>query len=227
MLALLPRPSRTLPLQNGDHLTRDEFERRFDATPNLKRAELIDGNVFIEPPVSLTHAVPHADLICVLGVYMASTPGVKTGDSTSIRLDLDNMPQPDGCLFIVPERGGQVRISSDGYIEGAPELIAEIAASSASYDLHDKLHVYRRHGVREYIVWRVLEDAVDYFQLQSGQYVPLPPVEGVHRSQVFGGLWLDTGALLRRDLAGALAMVQRGLAAAEHRDFVARLAAHA
>src|SRR5437868_3440881 len=141
------RPSIVPPLQNGDRLTRAEFERRYDATPGLKKAELIEGVVYMPPPVSYAgHGGPHVQLATLFGTYSASTPGVEPGDNSSLRFDVDNMPQPDLCMLIRPERGGQVRIDDDGYIEGAPELVGEIAASSVSYDLHDKLDVYRRHG---------------------------------------------------------------------------------
>jgi len=127
-------------------------------------------------------------------------------------VDLDNEPQPDAYLMIEPERGGQARISEDDYVEGAPELVAEIASSSVSYDLGKKLNSYRRNGVREYIVWRVLDREVDWFVLHEGRYEPLPPAaDGLLRSTVFPGLWLDPAALIRGDLATVLAVVQQGL----------------
>ena len=212
-------------LENGDRLTRAEFERRYEAMPQMKKAELIEGVVYVPSPVRhRQHGSPHANLITWLGLYTANTPGVEVGDNSSVRLDLDNEPQPDALLFIDPACGGQVRISDDGIIEGAPELVAEVASSSVSYDLHAKLHVYRRNGVREYIVWRVLEQAVDWFVLRDGQYERMPQdAQGLVRSEVFPGLWLDPAALLRGDLATVLAMVQQGLASPEHHAFVARL----
>jgi Uma2 family endonuclease len=149
---------------------------------------------------------------------------VQTADNSTARLDLDNEPQPDGVLFIAPERGGQARLSADDYLEAAPELVGEVSASSASYDLHAKLHVYRRNEVREYVVWRVLERAVDWFVLRAGQYERLPPdADGILRSRIFPGLWLDPAALVRTDLAAVLAVLQQGLASPEHAAFVARL----
>jgi Uma2 family endonuclease len=212
-------------LENGDRLTRAEFERRYEAMPDLKKAELIEGVVYVPSPVRhRQHGSPHAHLISLLGQYAAHTPGVEAGDNSSVRLDLDNEPQPDALLFIDPTRGGQVRISDDGIIEGAPELVAEVASSSVSYDLHAKLHVYRRNGVREYVVWRVLEREIDWFALRDGQYERMPTdAHGLVRSEVFPGLWLDPAALIRGDLATALAVVQHGLASPEHDAFVARL----
>ncbi len=145
-------------LENGDRLTRAEFERRYESRPDLKKAELIEGVVCMPSPTrSGSHARPHAPLVGWLFAYVASTPGVQLNDNPTIRLDLDNEPQPDVALLIDPAAGGQARVSDDDCIEGAPELVAEIAASSASYDLHDKLHAYRRNGVCEYLVWRTLD----------------------------------------------------------------------
>ncbi len=213
------------PLENGDRLTRDEFERRYAARPHLKKAELIEGVVYVPSPVRYRHhGAPHALLIGWLVQYAAGTPGVGVSDNSTVRLDLDNEPQPDALLLIDPACGGQTHFSSDDYIEGSPELVAEVASSSVSYDLHAKLHAYRRNGVREYIVWRVLEQAIDWFVLRAGQYEPLPvDANGLLRSEVFPGLWLDPAALLRGELATVLAIVQQGLASPEHTTFVARL----
>ncbi|MEB3178136.1 MAG: Uma2 family endonuclease, partial [Nostocaceae cyanobacterium] len=135
-----------------------------------------------------------------------------------------NEPQPDALLRIEPEAGGNSSISEDDYIEGAPELIVEVAASSASYDLNDKLNAYRRNGVREYIVWQIYENRVDWFILQEGRYVPVIPDErGIIRSQVFPGLWLSVNGLRQGNRREILAVLQEGLATAEHQAFVARL----
>jgi Uma2 family endonuclease len=218
-------PDAVLPLEPGDRLTRDEFERRYDAMPGLKKAELIEGVVYMPSPVRhRRHSRPNLHLATWAGTYEAATPGVEGGDNGTARLDVDNDPQPDVLLLIDPARGGQARISADDYIETAPELVAEVAASSASYDLHTKLEVYRRNGVREYIVWRVLDRQIDWFILRQGRYEQLAPgPDGIIRSEVFPGLWLDPQALLRGDLARALAVVQQGAASPEHAAFVARL----
>ncbi len=219
-------PSTIPPLQNGDHLMRAEFERRYDAMPNLKKAELIEGIVYMAPPLSIAgHASPHIMLSAVAGTYWAATPGIVVADNGSVRMDLNNMPQPDIMAFIP---GGQAKIDADDYAIGAPDLIAEIAATSASYDLHVKLAVYRRAGVREYIVWRTLDKQFDYFVLREGEYRPLSPAaDGTFHSEVFPGLWLDAAALMAGDLAKALAHVQQGLASAEHSAFVDTLRAKA
>jgi Uma2 family endonuclease len=226
------RPLRPAPpLQNGDHLTRDEFERRWEAMPDVSKAELIEGIVHMPAAAAVLHefhSAPHVRLSAVLANYWAATPGLTAGDNGSIRMDLPNMPQPDLYLMVLPQHGGQARIGDDGYVAGAPELIAEVSASSASYDLHDKREVYRRNGVREYVVWRTYDFDLDYFALRDGRYQPLTADEsGVYRSEVFPGLWLDARALLAGDLAGVLRTLNLGLATPEHAAFVARLAAAA
>ncbi len=211
------------PLRNGDHLTRDEFERRYQIMPDVNKAELIEGVVHMPSPVSAEdHGEPHFDLVSWLGFYRAGTPGVRGGDNSSLRLDLDNEPQPDAYLRLLPECGGQAQLI-DGYVTGAPELIVEIAASSASYDLHEKLHAYRRNGVSEYVVWRVWDAAIDWFVLREGRFEPLQPRDGIYRSEVFPGLWLASDAMLQNNLARVLEVLQQGLASPEHAAFVTRL----
>lgn len=228
--ALKRRPGRRVPpLQNGDRLTRAEFERRYDATPGLKKAELIEGKVYMPPPVShRDHSNPHFRVISWLGQYWADTPGVDGGDNGSLRLDLDNMPQPDAYLLILPTHGGQARIDADGYIAGAPELIVEVAASSANYDLNEKLNAYRRNGVQEYVVWRVFDGEIDWFVAHEGRYDRLAATAGGQlRSRVFPGLWLDAAALLRGDRAAVAEAQRQGVASRAHATFVARLSQHA
>jgi Uma2 family endonuclease len=202
------------PLQNGDRLSRAEFERRYEAMPNVK-AELIEGVVYMASPVRQgQHGRQHSHLHGWLTHYLALTEGLDVGDNSTIRLDLDNAPQPDALLMYLPEHKGQARVDEDDYIEGAPELIAEVAASSASYDLHIKLHVYRRNGVREYVVWRVLDEEIDWFILRDGTYerLPLSP-DGIFRSEIFPGLWLDPEALIAGELVKVFEVVQQGVAA--------------
>jgi Uma2 family endonuclease len=214
------------PLVAGDRLTRDEFERRYWSMPHVKKAELIEGVVDMPAPVSLEgHGSPHLDLVTWLGVYRSRTPGVQGGDNTTVHLDSHSEPQPDAFLRILPECGGQSRTAND-YVEGAPELVAEIAASSASYDLHDKLSAYCRSGVKEYIVWRTWDRAIDWFVLRGERYQPAGIEEnGWHKSEVFSGLWLDPAALLRGEVGEVLAVLQKGLDSPEHAQFVRHLAA--
>jgi len=200
-------------LESGDRLTRPEFERRYRAMSQLKKAELIDGVVYVASPVRIQkHANPHARMITWLGVYEAATPGVMLGDNSTVRLDAENEPQPDALLRIDQAWGGQSRISEDDYIEGAPELIVEIAASSASYDLHDKMQAYRRNGVREYLVWLTQEQQFRWDILREEGYVQQQPdPQGILSSQVFPGLQLAVTALLAGDMQRVLAVLQEGI----------------
>ncbi len=222
--ALIQQPP---PLENGDRLTRAEFERRYHAMPSAKKAELIEGMVHMPSPLHFEgHAEPHTMIITWLGVYRAATPGVRVGDNASVRLDADNEVQPDVLLRLDTDTGGHSRITPDDYLEGAPELVVEIAATSASVDLGDKLKVYRRNGVQEYVVWQVYDDRLNWFELKEGDYTQLTPDEsGVIHSRVFPGLWLAVKALLDGDVKAVLAELQRGLETDEHRSFVERLAA--
>ena len=212
----------------GDRLTRDEFERRYSAMPDLKKAELIEGVVYMGSPVSLLrHAQPHVNLSSWLTYYRELTPGLIAGDNATVRLDLDNEPQPDVLLCIPAVAGGTARITASGYLEGPPELAIEVAASSVSYDLHQKLGAYRRNGVQEYLVHRVDDGEVDWFVLERGSYVRQQLDAGdCLKSRVFPGLWLDVPALLRADLRALRAAVERGTAEPAHGPFVARLQAH-
>ena len=214
-------------LQNGDRLTRDEFERRYEAMPDVKKAELIEGTVYMPPPVHASaHGEPHAHLMTWLGTYAAATPGVQVADNATIRLDLDNEPQPDGLLRIEEDAGGQSRISDDDYVGGPPELIVEVAHSSAAYDLHDKKQAYRRNGVQEYLVWQIEDTRVDWFVLEDGEYLSLSPgEEGLVRSRVFPGLVLDVDALLEKRYDAVLTVLQEQTGTEAHQAFIEQLAA--
>ncbi|SKB12212.1 conserved hypothetical protein [Planktothrix sp. PCC 11201] len=223
MSASTNQPPRLIPLlENGDLLSRAEFERRYQSMPYVKKAELIEGIVYMASPLRFQpHAEPHANLIGWLWNYKIATPGVRLGDNPTVRLDLDNEPQPDVVLLIDPNCGGQSRFSNDGYIEGAPELVAEIAASTASIDLRDKKRIYRRNGVKEYLVWQVMEGRFDWFFLQDGEYISLTPdAKEIIHSRVFPGLWLSVSALLNGNMLEVIATLQTGLATPEHQQFL-------
>jgi Uma2 family endonuclease len=213
------------PLESGDRLTRAEFARRYEAMPEMKKAELVEGVVYLASPVrSDVHGTPHAAITTWLGVYRAATPGVRIADNATVGIDLDNEFQPDAFLMVDRDCGGQAQLDDHGYIEGAPEFVAEVAATSASIDLNAKFHVYRRGKVREYLVWRTLDSQLDWFVLRGGDFVQLAPhADGVIRSEVFPGLWLDAAALLRGDLAAVLQRLQDGIATPGHVAFATSL----
>ena len=171
---VLPMPAPLL--EAGDRLSRDEFERRYERMPHVKKAELIEGTVYMPSPIrAKSHAGPHNSLGTWLGVYVSETSGVACFDNSTVRLDLDNEPQPDLVLLKLTACGGQARISTDDYIEGAPELVVEIVGSSRAYDLHQKKGAYRRNGVREYIAWITGEQRLAWWELREGEYQEMAP----------------------------------------------------
>ena len=206
-MTLAPSP---LGLENGDHLSRAEFERRYAAMPEVKKAELIEGVVYMGSPVRFDqHGAPHALIMLWLGTYAATTPGVQVGDHATVRLDAENEPQPDALLRWAQ---GTSRIDQHGYVVGPPELIVEIAASSVSLDMNTKRRVYRRNGVQEYLVWLVAEQTVHWWQLVESEYIALEPDSaGELHSRVFPGLGLDRVALLAGDGAKVLRALGQSL----------------
>jgi Uma2 family endonuclease len=215
-----PKPRRILtpPLRNGDRMKAPEFEARYTAMPYLKKAELLRGVVY-------QHGEPHSEIVGWLLYYRGMTRGLRSGDNTTLRLGSEDEPQPDALLMIPRSAGGQADVSEDGYITGAPELVCEIAYSSESYDLGAKMEVYAQFGVREYLVWQVEGDAIEWFALRDGRYVTINPgPDNILRSETFPGLWLDWQALLTGDLARMFAVLQQGCATPEHAAFVRRLA---
>ncbi|NJL42743.1 MAG: Uma2 family endonuclease [Pseudanabaena sp. RU_4_16] len=231
MTAYLPRPTHLKaqllpPLESGDRLTRPEFERRYMAAPHIKKAELIEGVVYVASPLRFVpHAEPHSRLVTWVGTYAAFTPGTQSGVEPTVRLDLDNEPQPDIVLILDEALGGRSRLTEDGYLEGSPELVIEIAASSAAIDTGSKKQAYRRNGVLEYIVWQSFENQLEWFCLIDGDYILLrPDTDGMIRSRVFPGLWLAIDALLSNDMGRVLTFLQQGLQSSEHQGFVQQLA---
>jgi Uma2 family endonuclease len=196
--------------------------------PPRVKAERIEGIVHM-PAAAVTaefHGQPHAHVLAWLGVYEAATPGVVAADNSTVALDIDNDPQPDACLRILTSHGGAAKLNAEGYIEGSPELVVEVAASTLSFDLGTKLNAYRRNGVREYIVLRTYDGELDWFVLCDGQYQRLSPDEqGIFQSQIFPGLWLKADALIGGKIAEVLTVLQQGTASAEHSQFVDALEA--
>lgn len=222
-------PPRLIPLlENGDHLTRQEFVRRWEAMPELKRAELIEGVVYMGAALRhRQHGQPHGLMLGWLSGYHCETPGLEFGVSASVELDDANEPQPDCYLFLPTALGSGASVNAAGYLEGPPDLVAEIAASTASIDLHKKKQVYERHGVQEYIVWRTTEGVLDWFVLEDGRYTELDPdAAGILRSRRCPGLWLDFAAMIRSDAKRVHEVLDQGLATPEHSAFVQQLAPH-
>lgn len=196
-------------LENGDCMSREEFHRRYLARPDIKKAELISGVVYVLSPVRFDrHSQQHFLVVGWLGMYVALTPGVQPGgDNATVYLEGGHEVQPDAFLW-QPELG-DAYLNDEGYLVGPPQLIVEVSASSVSYDLHQKMEAYRSNGVPEYVVWRVLDRAIDWFRLVQDAYVRVEPdAEGVIESVQFPGLRLHVPSMLAGDLAGVLARLQ-------------------
>jgi len=214
------------PLEAGDHLDQTTFHARYEAMPPDFRAELIGGVVFVPSPLRSEHGKSHALVMGWLTNYWSATPGTSVRDNATAILGDDSEPQPDAALIIEPERGGQTSVSEDGYATGPPELIVEVASSSASIDLHAKRRDYEQAGVLEYVVVVLRQRAVRWFVLQDGTYQEMEAgASGLFKSAVFPGLWLDAPALLRRDGRQVMAMLQQGIETPEHVAFVQQLQA--
>ena len=202
--------------------------RRYEAMPEGIKAERIEGVIYMAAATTADfHGVPHAHLIGWLTVYRAATKGVEVADNTTTRLDPDNDPQPDASLWILPAYGGRAKTNSKGYLIGSPELIVEVSGSTVSFDLNDKLRVYRRNGVQEYVVHRVYDGQIDWFVLKNDRYDRIQDDSNViFRSLVFPGLWLNAQSLVNGDIADVLQVLQAGLSSAELAEFVKRLSGY-
>ncbi|MGI8926601.1 MAG: Uma2 family endonuclease [Tepidiformaceae bacterium] len=205
--ARAPAPVEQCPaLDSGDRLDREEFERRYAIRTDVAKAELVQGVVYVASPVrSQQHGQPHAMLITRLGIYRESHSGVILDDNAAWRVPGGSEVQPDAMLRYSRAAGGGSWIDDDGFVAGVPELVAEVAASSASYDLHDKRELYRAAGLREYVVWRTEDGAIDWWTLEGEEYIALEPgAGGMLASGVFAGLELNVALLLRllRESAG-------------------------
>ena len=213
------------PFQSGDVMDQGAFHALYQTTPPGFRAELIGGVVFMPSPVTRRHSAPHGKLGTWLGMYAAETDGTESLPDATMILSQDSEPQPDLSLIIVPEIGGQTEVSSEDYLIGAPELAIEIAHSTASIDLHSKKWSYERYGVREYIVVETKTQTVHWFIRRADKFVLLKSdADGLFKSRVFPGLWLDPDALFERSAKRLLAALQLGLATPEHAKFAAKLA---
>ena len=219
-LAIAPPPI----LHEGDRMDTAEFISRWEAMPDLKHAELLNGTVFMSSPVALDHGAYHTDIGGLFSYYTAHTEGCDCGADSTWLMGPSDSPQPDVFLRLLPSHGGQSR-NEGKYAGGAPELIAEVSGSSLSRDHGVKLELYQRCGVREYITIELPTRTIVWRQLVRGKYHPIQPdVDGLLRSRAFPGLWIDPESLWKRQWPAA---VQRGLASPEHAAFVKKLAAAA
>jgi Uma2 family endonuclease len=226
----LVRPANGPLLLNGDHLSVPEFERRYEAMQDDRKAELIEGIAIMSPPISSEHGKANSILGVLLGQYAAATPRVACAVNASLRLDGRNEYQPDVLLWIESGSLARTKVGADGLLEGRPELVAEVALSSHAFDLNEKKAVYQRNQIQEYIVWEVMDARLQWFALQHGEYVSLAPRRALRGlvvcSRVFPGLWLDLTSLVvgKGFDKGLFRTLNKGLKNAEHKSFVKKLA---
>ncbi len=198
---LRPRPEVPPMLESGDSMTRAEFEKRYWLRPDLKKAELVEGVVYLSSPIRDLHGTATSCVIIWLGTYAAHHPNTSISDSGTVRLSHDTEVQPDVFLRLKPEAGGQSHVDKDEFVSGAPELVVEVAYSSVSRDLNLKKPVYQAAGVCEYIVWDLDAGEIHWFVLDDGAYVLREmDDDGIIDSAVFPGLRLDVVAMLEGDL---------------------------
>jgi Uma2 family endonuclease len=219
-----PEPLGPPELHSGDRMTRQEFHRIYERMPKHFKAELIGGIVYVTSPLRRRHGTRHLRLGTIFMLYEGQTPGVEAGDNTTVILSDEDEPQPDLYLRILPEYSGRSRTTDDDYVEGGPELLAEISHSTRSIDLHGKKDKYSKYGIVEYIVVCLRERQVLWMDLQTGEQFSADD-RGVLRSKIFPGLWVDAPALLKGNIRQMTATLQQGLSTPEHAAFVAKLAA--
>jgi Uma2 family endonuclease len=217
-------PAEAEELHSGDRMSRAEFHRIYSQMPEGFKAELVEGVVYVASPLKIRHGRLHLRLGALFAIYEGSTRGVEAGDNTTVLLGDESEPQPDLYLRVLPQSGGQSRTSDDDYVEGAPELVAEVAYSTRSIDLHAKRRDYLRHGVLEYLVANVRDHRLVRLDLKNDTEHSTTD-DGIVRVHVFPGLWIDSDALFRNDYARLMEVLQQGLASPEHAAFVQRLAA--
>lgn len=218
-----PKRSEPMELRNGDRMSRDEFHRLYENAPKSFKAELIGGVVHVASPLRCAHGNHHGHLAMLFSAYEFNTPGVEMGDNVTVILGDQSEPQPDLYLRVLPEFGGQSATTADDYVDGAPELVAEVSHSSRSIDLHAKREDYARNGVREYLVMSLADTRLRWFDLPSNSELSADG-DGVIRVRSFPGLWIDAQSLFARDFRRLMEIFQQGIDDPQHAAFIDRLA---
>jgi Uma2 family endonuclease len=219
-----PKPKTLPPLKAGQRLDQPTFHERYEAMPPETRAELVGGIVYMPSPMRGDHGRESRFVSGWLDRYERFTPGIEGADGATVKLDLRGEPQPDHFLLILPECGGRSGVDADGYYTGGPELVVEISRSSRFYDLTQKKADYERAGVREYLVIALQPNRIHWFFRRAGHFQELRPgPDGISRSKIFPGLWLDAEALFALDRARRDQVLEHGIQSPEHAAFVARL----
>jgi Uma2 family endonuclease len=208
------------PLEAGDHLDQKTFHERYEAMPEGFRAELIGGKVYAPSPLKYRHGRHHSLVMGWLNVFEAATPGVEVLDGATVILGDESEPQPDAIVIVNAQAGGQTRIDEDDYVTGPPELVVEVASSSESYDLYEKKRDYEQLGVQEYLVVVVRSKSIRWFLRRGKQFVEFETSDGIYRSELLPGLWLDAQALFAKDARRLRDTLSLGLTTPEHGAFV-------
>jgi len=214
------------PFEDGDVMDQPTFHKLYEAAPQHFRAELIGGVVHLPSPVGMRHGKPHSILGAWLAFYSAESIGTESFIDITAIIGGDSEPQPDVSLIISPEAGGQTKVSEDDYLTGSPELAVEISHTTTLVDLHAKKQMYEKYGVREYIVVETKRRAIHWFIRRDSKFVAIKPgADGLFKSRVFPGLWLEPGAVFEQSAKKLLSVLEAGLATPEHAKFTAKLSA--
>lgn len=217
-------PQKLPRLEAGDRLDQPTFHARYEAMPSGTRAELIEGYVHMPSPTRPQHGATHIEVVRWMLPFQEASPGVTLCIDTTFIMGKKYEVQPDVAGVLAAEYGGQVHLEE--YFHGAPELSVEVALTTESYDLHSKLRIYEASGVLEYVVVALWQSEVFWFVNRHGKLERLAPgADGILRSEVFPGLWLDPVALLARDFRRVLEVARLGIASPEHQAWIERLKA--
>jgi Uma2 family endonuclease len=220
-------PPGELPLlQNGDHLDQSTFHALYEAMPADFHAELINGVVYLRGCHTASHGRSLVSLGSMLDIFDDATPGTKGLIKITNILGPISEPEPDGCLLILPEYGGQTWCDADDFVNGAPDWVAEISDGTEAVDLGVKKQDYENAGVREYMVAVLKTRSVFWFVQRSGKLKERSAApDGIFRSEAVPGFWVDPDAFLNHARTRLLTILRQGLASPEHAAFVAKLAA--
>ena len=219
---IIPTRPSLIELHSGDRLSSAQFHEAYSRTPEDFRAELIGGIVYVASPLRHPHGSTTPVLNLIVSLYAAATPGVDVGENATVLLGEDSEPQPDLLVRLLPEYGGRSHVDEDEYLAGPPELVIEVAHSSYAIDLHAKRADYTRFGVQEYVVASLADERLYWFDLTKN-YEYAMPEDGICRSKVFPGLWIDGTAVFKKERSLAVATLNAGLASPEHAEFVRKL----
>jgi len=204
-------------------MSSEEFLERWERMPALKQAELLEGMVYMASPIRIEHGYWDRRVSAWLSLFVDRVHGLGAATNTTVDLGERNVPQPDQIAYTKPEFGGRSTVVR-GVFTGVPELAVEVSYSSADIDHTVKKAIYSAASVEEYVVFDLLARKVTWWRLADGSYKKIPRgADGVRRSHVFPGLWLDERAFWIEDNERMFEVAAEGLASPEHAEFRKRL----